>query len=218
MKACLIIFAREPEKGKVKTRLSGYLSESRCLNLYKAFLKDTLGIAGKVKCDEKLIAYESSGAYPPYLLRISSPLQLARQKGKNLGERMHNAFLQAFDAGFSRAAIIGTDAPDLPARYVNRAFSELKKKDLILGPSKDGGYYLVALKRACGLVFKGIKWGSKQVLKDSLKNAKQLKMKTALLPAWSDVDDAASLTGLVSRLRKTQDRDTAKWTRACLRI
>lgn len=202
MKRILIVFAREPQKGKVKTRLSGYLSEIGCLKLYKKLLADTLGRARKVKCGQRVLAYDSGNKKPVYLKRVAPDFEFYKQKGRDLGERMFNAIkvysaLARTTIGRSRlgayVVIIGSDSPDLPLSYINRAFTELRKNDLVLGPAYDGGYYLIGLKEPCSKIFKGVKWSSKAVFGKTLKNAKALRKKVAILPHWHDIDTPRDL-------------------------
>lgn len=91
MKRCLIVFAKEPKKGRVKTRLHGYLPKTQCVNLYKSFLRDALELVNKVSCEYKILSYESYGKTPRYLKRIASRCIFYKQEGNGLGERMYNA-------------------------------------------------------------------------------------------------------------------------------
>lgn len=187
MNRCLIIFAKEPKKGKVKTRLAGHLSETECLRLYKRFLRNTVFLARNIKCCRRIIAYDADNQNPSFLKKIASDFGFYRQQGKNLGERMLDAF-KTFAITNTKTVIIGSDSPGLPRSYINRAFNELNKKDLVLGPAYDGGYYLIGLKKPQRAIFKGIKWGLSSVFAKTLKNAKKLKKKIAVLDFWHDID------------------------------
>lgn len=213
MKDSLIIFAKEPKKGMVKTRLQDYLSETQCVNLYKAFLRDTLELAEKVVCEHKIIAYDSHGKSPRYLKKIAPRYTFCKQKGDCLGERMHNAFRFAKDTGASKMVIIGSDSPTLPASSINKAFGLLGCADVVLGPSLDGGYYLIGLKSPCIGLFKGIAWSSSMVFKDTIKNAKKIKKLVAPLDKRYDVDDVSALFRLKNDLSKLKNRSVARWTR-----
>jgi rSAM/selenodomain-associated transferase 1 len=213
MKGCLIIFAKEPEEGRVKTRLQGHLTKNLCVDLYKAFLRDTLALAEKITCEHKILAYASRGKNPRYLKKIAPYYAFYEQKGACLGERMHNAFKFAKGSGASRTVIIGSDSPSLPASLIKKAFSLLGRVDLVLGPSLDGGYYLIGLKSPCVGLFKGIMWSSPTVLKDTIRNAQKLKKSVALLDKRYDVDDARDLFRLKKDLSKINNKGIAKWTR-----
>lgn len=213
----MFIFAKEPEIGKVKTRLKHYFSKGRLLNLYKAFIKDTLDIAKEVDCEEKYLAYFSKKS-PKLLKKISKGFKFYKQRGGDIGERMHNAFKYAKAKNAKEIIIIGSDAPTLPFTFINNAFKQLNNYDIVLGPSLDGGYYLIGLKNPCFEIFKGIKWSSDKALEDTIKNAKTLGKKITLLKKWYDVDEMASLRLLGLELKKEIDKKTAKWTRRFLKI
>lgn len=216
MKGCLIVFAKEPKKGKVKTRLQEYLTKNLCLNLYKAFLRDTLHITEKVACEYKILAYDSHGGSHKYLKKIAPRYTFYKQKGDSLGERMHNAFKFAKDAGASKIIIIGSDSPTLPASSIRKAFGLLDRADLVLGPSLDGGYYLIGLKSLLPGLFEGVVFSSPTVLKDTLKNAQKLKQSIALLDKEYDIDEIGDLLRLKNDLGKPKHRNTAQWTRKCM--
>lgn len=216
MKDCLIVFAKEPKKGRVKTRLRDCLSETQCVNLYKAFLKDTLDISEKIACEHKILAYDSLGKNPKYLKKIAPGLTFYKQKGVGLGVRMYNAFRFAKDTGAAKMVIIGSDSPTLPALSIKKAFGLLSRADLVLGPSIDGGYYLIGLKSPCAGLFKGIAWSSPTVFRDTIKNAHKLKKRAALLDKIYDIDDTSDLLRLKKDLSKIKNRNIARWTRKFL--
>ncbi len=198
----LIVFAREPEAGSAKTRLKGALSDSRRLDLYKAFLEDTRELAGRVRCGKKVLAYDSPGKAPRYLKKVFRGFRMYGQKGSSLGEKMHNAFRFAAGRGSLKTVLIGSDSPTLPVSYIDKAFRLLGSKDLVLGPSADGGYYLIALKNPCEGLFTRVRWGSGSVRTQTLRNARALKKTVSLLPLWYDVDDPPSLKRLSLDVRK----------------
>lgn len=213
MKNCLIIFAKEPKEGKVKTRLHGYLSQAQCANLYKAFLRDTLELVNKVSCEYKILAYESCGKTPRYLKKIASCCIFYKQEGDGLGERMYNACKFAKKAGASKIVIIGSDSPDLPPPIVKRAFGLLKSADVVLGPSLDGGYYLIGLKSPCAGLFKRIAWSSSTVLQNTIKNAKKLKKRLEFLEKRYDIDNVNALFHLRRDIYQLENKAVAGWTR-----
>lgn len=217
MKRCLIIFAKEPEKDRVKTRLKDCLSSAQSLDLYKAFLKDTLEIAKNVKCEDRLLAYESIGN-PRYLKKIARPFRLRKQKGRNLGGKMHDAFKFAIKNKATKAVIIGSDSPTLPLSYIEEAFRCLDRSDIVIGPSEDNGYYLIGLKKACFGIFEGVHWSSDRVFTETIKNVRRLNKKIFILNRWYDIDNAESLTYLKNELKREKDRSVAPWTRKLLKI
>ena len=216
MKDCLIVFAREPKAGKVKTRLQKYLSKDMCVQLYKAFLNDTLELARAIKCFDKVLAYDSFTLEPAYLKTIARDFIFYKQNGRNLGEKMYNAFKFAMRMNCDRTVIIGSDSPNLPVKYVKEAYRRLDRSDIVLGPSYDGGYYLIGVKKPCAGIFRGVKWGSRTVLENTVKNAGNIGKIVSILEKWYDIDDFAALTLLRKDLKK--DKKAAPWTRKLLKI
>lgn len=200
----LLVFAKEPLWGKVKTRLLAGLERPRtCIQLYKAFLKDTLELIGQTACENKVIAYDSGNQKPRYLKKIAGrrPFRFYRQRGRDLGEKMHHAFKFAERKNSAKTVIIGSDSPDLPAAVIDAAFEKLDRHDLVLGPSSDGGFYLIGLKKPCRGLFRGVPWGTERVLAKTLENAVPLKKRAILLDKWFDVDDVKSLRRLAGNLK-----------------
>lgn len=200
-KRCLIVFAKEPKKWKVKTKLTEHLPKQLCIELYEAFLKDTISLARRISAEEKIIAYDSTGA-PQYLKKNARRFTFYKQRGKDRGARMHEAFLFAKRRGADKMVIIGSESPNLPFDVVRKAFVELENNDLVLGESFDGGYYAIGLKDPSSELFKNIKWNSNSALKQTIENAGKLRKKTALLNRWYDVDDINSLEFLKNDLDK----------------
>jgi hypothetical protein len=117
------------------------------------------------------------------------------QRGSDLGERMSDAFQQTLACGYDVAAIIGTDSPDIPVAYLEEAFRRLEdeKVDAIFGPSEDGGYYLIAMRKLHIELFQNVPWSSREVRRKSLENAEQASLKASLLPTWHDLDTVDDL-------------------------
>jgi len=127
---------------------------------------------------------------------------LIPQKGSDLGERLQNIFSQLFSIGYKKAAIIGTDSPDLPVEYIKKSFSSLNKNTgIVIGPSRDGGYYLIAMSRYSEEVFKDIPWSTNTVFKITLEKAKKAGLLPAFLPEWYDVDESDDLKTLRENMR-----------------
>jgi len=196
MERCLIIFAREPKKGQVKSRLAQSVSQEKALDLYKAFLKDTLNLAKKVKSDQKILAYASKNSCS-YLKKVGAGFCFHRQKGETLGARMLEAVAFSQKKFLAcQTVIIGTDSPHLPVSFIRRSFMALRKVDLVLGPCEDGGFYLIGMRKIEPQIFKGVVWSSSSVLKRTLLNAKRLGLKAELLESFFDIDTQDDLTKL----------------------
>jgi rSAM/selenodomain-associated transferase 1 len=183
----LVLFARDPVAGKVKTRLKQILDEETTLRLYTSFLKDSIDKLFQLQDIQRLIGITpslSSGFFDPW--NEDPRVELFIQQGDDLGDRMRNTFAQQLSAGCEKVVIIGSDSPTLPIEYIERAFAS--EKDIVLGPSTDGGYYLIGLNRKLADVFSGISWGTDRVLEQTLARIREQAAQLELLPVWYDVD------------------------------
>jgi rSAM/selenodomain-associated transferase 1 len=188
----LVLFMRYPEKGRVKTRLAAEVGDDMAYELYLCFLADTLEGLDAFEADPVIAGAGNSEAVPADLLKN---VRHIAQRGHDLGKRMSNAFHDVFAMGYIRAAIIGSDIPGLPPGSFKSAFDELAGHDIVLGPSRDGGYYLVAFSAAAfeESIFENIQWSTPRVLADTLEKADQCGLRTYLLSQLEDIDDLDSL-------------------------
>ena len=194
----VILFAREPVLGLVKTRLNSFLDKETILRLYVCFLEDSLAKIQDVGNADCFVAISPEGNSEFFNQKKSSCITLFSQQGNNLGEKMRQAFVDRFSQGYTRAIIIGSDSPSLPVSYIRRALGS--EKDLVLGPSIDGGYYLIAMKDKVSEVFKSISWGTDKVLDETLQRIKDVGISFDLLPLWYDVDLPEDLKFLKTHL------------------
>lgn len=201
VKKALILFAKAPKSGKVKTRLQPYLSPDQTSELYTAFVTDLLETTARLRGITRILDGDPNG-HDPFFQSLAHryQLKLMDQQGSNLGERMQNAMAEVHRQGFDRMVIIGTDSPTLPMEFIQQAFTLLRSHELVLGPSRDGGYYLIGCGKSIPPVFEGIPWGTDRVLSMTLKRITDLKIKCALLPFWYDVDDVEDLRLLAAHL------------------
>jgi uncharacterized protein len=188
----LIIFCRYPEYGSVKTRIAASLGHDFTLGLYSAFLKDVLSISTGA---DKIIAVNCPEGIPDHSSVFELDCPVVWQKGENLGIRMLNAIIDACNAGYERVVLIGSDSPDLPEEIINNAFKSLHFHDAVLGPSKDGGYYLVGFKNGSYETeyFSGIEWGTSSVLRRTVEKINTSGKTLSLMPEWLDIDDSDDL-------------------------
>ncbi|MDH5789874.1 MAG: TIGR04282 family arsenosugar biosynthesis glycosyltransferase [Nitrospinota bacterium] len=195
----LILFAKDPVAGQVKTRLSSLLDNSTTLNLYHHFLSDSIEkVCSVAEADRFIgIASNSQTGYFEDVSRRRS-VQLFVQEGDNLGERMRRAFEERFKEGYERVVIIGADSPTLPTAYIEQALQS--KKEVVIGPSTDGGYYLIGMQGKVTDVFEGVSWGTDQVLSETLDVLKGQRAEAELLPVWYDVDLPEDLRFLKTHL------------------
>jgi len=197
--SALIVFARDPVVGQVKTRLNPFLDLQVTCDLYTCFLSDSLDKICAVKSADRFV-----GIYPSNLsgyferLDPSLSINVFTQKGKDLGERMLNAFSARFAEGYERVVIIGSDSPSLPLAYIMRAFSS--ELDVTLGPSADGGYYLIGMRGKLVNLFDGIAWGENTVLEETRQKLGESGASMELLPVWYDVDRSDDLRFLKTHL------------------
>lgn len=195
----IILFARDPVAGQVKTRLHPYLDQDTIFHLYLCFLNDSLKMLGRIKNADRFAGvYPSSqsGFFPR--LRTDASLAVFNQEGRDLGERMKNTFQARITEGYHRIVIIGSDSPSLPVPYIEQALAS--DKDVVIGPSTDGGYYLIAMGAKLVNVFDGVAWGSEQVLTQTLDRLRTTACSLELLPPWYDVDRPEDLKFLKTHL------------------
>ncbi len=187
----LIVFARYPERGKVKTRLAAELGADEALAVYRQLLAHTERVTAPLAAARVLwLAEAPPPGAPP--LWPDGP-QRVQPAGADLGQRMRHAFGEAFARGAQRAVVIGTDCPGLSTAHLRQAYERLLTHDVVLGPATDGGYYLLGLRAPQPALFAGISWSTATVLADTRAAAQRQQLRVALLPELSDVDTAADL-------------------------
>ena len=199
-KNALIVFAKEPRLNRVKTRLLKDFSAQATTRLYTAFVKDVLKTARIVRCHKKFIYYTGARNIP-FLGRFQKNFFMARQRGKNLGERMYAAFAKSRNDGNTKTVIIGTDCPTLGAGDIREAFRKLTNHDVVLGPCRDGGYYLIGLKEPKKSLFANIRWSSSAVLRETIQRAIEIGKKVYLLGQREDIDTVENLRNLLKNKR-----------------
>ena len=182
-KKLLLVFTRNPELGKVKTRLAKKVGAETALKIYTFLLERTRDIAAKVASDKAVY----------YSVKIrendiwdATIFQKHQQFGEDLGLRMLHAFKNGFKAGYEKVMIIGSDLYDLTAETIENAFTALEKNEVVIGPAEDGGYYLLGMNSLEEKVFKNKNWGTETVRKDTLEDLKDKKV--FLLGELNDVD------------------------------
>lgn len=195
MSKALIVFAKRPSPGRVKTRLTPPLSPEDAAGLYQCMLLDILAKTSQMAGVDRLLFYEQGEGASDFFAETVGTGESYPQEGEGLGERLAAAFERTFGLGYDAAAVIGTDSPHLPAAFIEQTFDLLDDPgvDAVFGPAEDGGYYLLAMKRLHRELFEGIPWSTDEVLKESLARAAAAGIATALLPLWHDVDTAADL-------------------------
>lgn len=201
--AALVIFAKAPVPGQVKTRLCPALTEDEAATLHGSFVLDTLertkaaAATFKLSFDRVLACAPSSTHVFFRIMEARHGVTLLDQEGDDLGARMRHTFDQLFARGYRQICLVGTDVPSLPLTHYRDAFAGLTRHDLTLGPANDGGYYLIGMTRPHPALFEHIPWSTDQVLTLTEQKAAAAGLKTALLPRWNDIDTLEDLQGLM---------------------
>ncbi|WP_319521954.1 TIGR04283 family arsenosugar biosynthesis glycosyltransferase [uncultured Desulfosarcina sp.] len=190
----LIIFGRYPVPGNTKTRLIPGLGPLGAADLQCRLTEKILGTARRVAISRQIdIEFCFTGGSVDRMKRwLGSNLLFTRQPSGNLGESMHTTFVRAFNEGCNRVVLIGTDISLLTEAHLENAFNELVNSDLVLGPSSDGGYWLVGLNDPND-IFSNVAWGTETVLRETLDNAAKLCLSAALLDILTDIDTIADI-------------------------
>ena len=200
MKDLLILFAKAPEPGRVKTRMVPFLSEEAASQLQRAFLLDTLQLTDSLLL-RRAVACLPTSDHPFFLMcGKERPLLFLNQAGADLGERMRNAFEWGFSKGFQKVLLLGGDTPTLPADFIKEAIDRLDSFDVVVGPSIDGGYYLIGGRVPIPALFEGIAWGTNTVMAMTLQKARGQQLACHLLPFWYDIDRPEDLIFLKAHL------------------
>lgn len=184
----LLIFIRNPQLGRVKTRLARTVGDAEALRIYHVLLEKTRAAALGVEAERRLLYsdfIDKNDAWP------NDRFDKMTQSDGDLGTRMEQAFRDAFAAGARKALIIGSDCPQLDGAMLRTAFDRLDESDFVLGPAPDGGYYLLGMKVLDHAVFRDIEWSTDSVQARTLEKIRAAGKTCSLLPELTDVDTEA---------------------------
>jgi len=181
----LIIFVKNPVLGKVKSRLAQSIGEGKALSVYKKLLANTRETVGKLTLT-KLVSY--SDRIDQNDIWENELFIKSKQKGSDLGERMYNALIDGQNLSFDKICIIGSDIFELTPGIIENAFNLLNKYEVVLGPARDGGYYLIGMKSPVKDLFENKHWGSDSVLAETIENITRLGLTYKLLSTLNDID------------------------------
>lgn len=186
----LIIFVKNPELGKAKTRLAATIGDEAALEVYKRLLQKTMEITRGLTQDKTVF-------YNQFIdnqdLWHSEHYSKKLQIQGDLGEKMHHAFEWAFDEGYKDVCIIGSDCFDLSEQIIDRAFQTLRQNDAVIGPSEDGGYYLLGLSKFLPEVFTNKKWSTESVCDDTVQDFKKAGCRFEIIDTLNDIDTEKDL-------------------------
>ncbi len=208
----LVLFAKAPIPGQVKTRLCPPLSPDEAASLHGSFVLDGLE-RSKTAIQHDRLALDRFVACAPSadhvffkILGERHGVGLLDQIGDDLGTRMHHAAVTVFGLGYRRIVILGTDLPSLPLTIYREALALLDRHDIVLGPAEDGGYYAIGLTRPTPDLFQAIPWSTADVLTRTVAKAEALGLKVASLPPWRDVDTLDDLQALIAEAERDARR------------
>lgn len=183
VKRGLIVFARKPTLGQVKTRLAATIGDIKALKIYKKLLTHTRSVASASTCQG--FAFLTEEGEDDFWNGFFCELQ----SGDTLGDRMHEAFNLVFSKGYHQCVIIGSDCPELTKEIINSAFENLKSNDIVIGAATDGGYYLLGMKKLHPSIFKNKNWSTENVFIQTLMDIKQQGLTYHTMPVLNDVDE-----------------------------
>lgn len=202
----LVVFARWPERGRVKTRLVPPLTPDQALGLHIACLESTARLVTSLPASiDKWLYYTPPSGGASARGRLPRRLRRSVQRGRDLGARLQSAFAELWGKGYRRVVVIGTDSPTLTQRRLRQGFAALRRADAVLGPARDGGYYLIGLRATSGKLpslFRGVAWGTRRAFRQTQARLRRAGLRCALLPLGYDVDVATDLARLRRALRR----------------
>lgn len=205
-KPALVVMARAPEAGRVKTRMQPVLSPAQCAGLYEAFVRDAIDLAVSMEGFIPFLAYTPAGSKTVFKRLIPADIELIPQTGNDLGQVMDGLILSLLLRKFSPVILIGSDIPVLQPRTINRALAALQRADVCFGPSCDGGYYLIGAKKPVSALFQDVPWSTPGVLKVTEEKATSAGLKTVLLEELGDVDTVEDLQTLETDIRELHSK------------
>ena len=195
----LIVFTREPEAGKTKTRMMPYYSPEECEELHKCMLND---IAASVKKADADIVVCYTGGKPEFLKKVFGKSKTyIEQRGSDIGAKMENAIKDVIDAGYDSVVLIGTDIPEIRTETINASFGLLKSGDIVLGPTEDGGYYLIGMKEPYHEAFDVKLYGVSSVFTETVDSIRKSGLTVAVTDKYSDIDIPEDAAGFRARMR-----------------
>ena len=215
MKEALAVIAQAPLAGQVKTRLHGILTPEEATDLYVALLSDTFALMEAAQEEREdlslVLCYTPEGEEEAFERVEREGSLMLPQQGEGLSERLSHCFADLFDAGFEAVVVLGANCPTLLLDHLLEAFEQLDGEDkVVAGPTADGGYYLIGMRRPQIELFEGINWSTGRVLAEIQERAQALNLELRRLPEWYDVDTPEEFERL--RVEVMADKDAADHT------
>ncbi len=202
-RSAVAIMAKAPRPGQVKTRLCPPLSHAEAAELYRCFLLDKIAQVNALQKVAPVVSYSPVDSKPSFEDLAPSHFMLIPQRGDDLGARILSTFDRLFCQGYTQVMVIDSDTPTLPTAYLEQALmlTAAPRNDVVLGPTEDGGYYLIGLRRSHTELFAGMPWSTSQVFPETMRRSEQNGLTVACTAGWYDVDIPDDLT----RLRESLD-------------
>ena len=205
MTCCTIVFAKNPVPNQVKTRLLPFLSAEQAASIYQAFLVDWCNALSKLPNSNLVIAYTPLDSLHELQALIGAHAIYIPQGDSGLGERLISVSRWACHHDYRKFLVVGSDSPTLPIQYIEGAMEFLESRDVVIGPSTDGGYYLIGFSkigavRTIPAIFQDIAWSTEHVLRQTLEKVDSIDARLGLLPPWYDVDTPPDLRFLRDHL------------------
>jgi uncharacterized protein len=217
----LLLFARNPKLGEVKTRLTPRFTPQEALQLHEALLADSLDLLNRCGAQARAVTrlyLSEAGKLGEEVASHLGSAETMVQRGRDLGERLLHAFRQSQEEGYSGIVVLGSDSPHLPDSYVSRAFEALSSSDMVVGPARDGGYYLLGASRLHESLLAGMPWGTAQLYRETVRKARKEAVSLASLPAWYDVDLPETVQQLWSELSRRHSQSDSTLPQASFRL
>lgn len=199
MKKAVICFTRVPKPGLTKTRLLPILSGDQCAKLHTGFLTDLAQVYSRMDAD-LFVAYTPDPDWQMLLPLFPGATGFFPQQGADLGEKMHHAICRVLEAGYEKVVLTGADLPLMTVSHLESGFAALENGDIAIGPTSDGGYYLVGMKKPCRVIFENQSYGGNTVLENTLAAGRNAGLTVALAASCDDVDTPEDLRALARLL------------------
>lgn len=207
VRSAVAIMAKAPSPGQVKTRLCPPLSQGEAAELYRCFLLDKIAQVNTLQRATPVVSYSPADSKPLFEELAPGHFILIPQRGDDLGARLLSTFDQLFRQGYRQVLAIDSDTPTLPTAYLEQALALMaeRENDVVLGPTEDGGYYLIGLRRPHRELFERMPWSTPQVVPETRRRAEQYGLLVAYTESWYDVDTPDDLTRLRAALDQIRD-------------
>jgi uncharacterized protein len=217
-RSAVAIMAKAPQPGEVKTRLCPPLSLGEAAELYRCFLLDKIAQVNVLPRTSPVVSYTPTGSRSCFEALTPPHFILLPQRGDDLGARLLSTFEQLFAQGYAQVIVIDSDTPTLPTAYLEQALRLIaaQENDVVLGPTEDGGYYLIGLRQTHCELFEQMPWSTSQVFPETRRRSAQHGLTVACTASWYDVDTPADLARLRASLEPSRD-GYARHTRRFLR-